>query len=238
MNIVTWLKSLLPQQSFPDLPKSAEDIGDYLVNFQRAAKFTSACGFPRIKVKWRSGNAIDEQGNAIGRTLQTAGVQNVDKSAGQCLKWCHFIAPAAQKELGCKVWVTIGQIWRNDKAVFNPTWADMKRWSSRGFQHEDFTGRLGINLHAWLTLETGEIIDPTYFSSLALVNPDAYGKMAGGVTWGRDPQVIHEHRYFPMAVGNEFVEAINEKSVVPLLATAPEDLPNIPCYFFLDGATR
>lgn len=239
MNIIAWLKPLLQRQSpLPDIPQSAEHIGDYRVNFERAAEFTSACGFPRIKVKWRAGDVIDEKGSFLEPSLRAAGVRDLRQSACQCLKWCHFIAPSVQKELGCNVWLTMGQIWRRGKPVFNPTWADMKRWCNSGFGHADFAGRKGFNLHAWLTLDSGEIIDPTYFSSLAMANPEIDGKMSGAVAWGRDPQAIENHRYFPMAVGSAFAEAIDAKSVVPLLATTPEELPEIPCYFVPDDSAR
>lgn len=206
------------------LPKTSDEIGDYTTNFERAAEFTASCGFPMSKIVWHQDISLDKSGDFIEPAMRVAGVHDPSKSAAQCLKWCHYIAPAFENQLGCKVWVTLGQIWKGDQAVFGPTWEDMKRWGQIGIQLDDFRGRMGLNLHAWLTVDTGEIIDLTFLSSLAAICGGEYAKFAGATVWGRDPHVLNNHRYFPMAIGREFVEAIGNKSVVPLLAINSAEL--------------
>ncbi|WP_338807041.1 hypothetical protein V8U11_08260 [Pseudomonas chlororaphis] len=86
---------------------------------------------------------------------------------------------------------------------------------------------MGINLHAWLTVQSGEIIEPTLGSSLAASGRGAYANLHGVVTWGRDPHV-QNYRYYPMAVGQAFAEAIGSRSELPLLATDAVSLHNVP----------
>jgi hypothetical protein len=101
---------------------------------------------------------------------------------------------------------------------------DLRRWAESGIQLQDFEGRQGMNLHSWLTLETGEIIEPSFLSTLASVHPEEYGNLNGALLWGRDPGVLNQHRYFPMAVGREYLEQVSAKSICPLLATNLNEL--------------
>jgi hypothetical protein len=206
------------------LPKNIGEIGEYSTNFERAVAFTKSCGFPIDNLSWHGGDVLDRDGNFVMPPLHSAGVRDLNKSAAQCLKWCHYLAPAFEQHLGFRVWVTIGQIWNENTAVFSPTWDDIKRWSKYGIQIDDFRDQIGLNLHAWLTVESGEIIEPTFPSSMAACGNKAYANFAGAVIWGRDPHILSGHRHFPMAVGRDFVEAISEKSIFPLLANNPEEL--------------
>lgn len=208
-------------------PKCAADVGVYSENFERAIQFTRNCGFALKGPCWRSGNLIDEKGSCIGSILGAAGIYDSSRSAGQCLKWSHYLAPYAEDAFGCQVWPTVGQLWKEDRKVFAPTWADVRRWARFGIQMQDFQGRQGLNFHAWLTLETGEIIEPSLFSSLAAVNPEHFGKLNGGMTWGRDPGMWGRHRYFPMVAGCEYIEQVSARSTLPLLASDLDDLYSV-----------
>ncbi len=218
------LRSLLSgKEGFP-LPSEAAGIPDYQSSFSRAVVFSEKCGFEVNAPLFHGSDVLGSDGNFLAPVMQAAGVRDATKSAGQCLKWCHWLAPSFEKQLGCRVWPTLGQIWKGDRSIFNPTWDDLKRWSKAGIQIEDLRGREGINFHAWLTLESGEILEPTLLSSLARVLGGTYTRYAGAVVWGRDPGVLNGHRYFPMAVGREFAEAIDRNSVISLLATNADEL--------------
>lgn len=228
-----WIKNLLLSKPDLTIPTSACGIPAYCSAFENAIKFTRSCG---IKVKdctWLSTNAIDSNGNCIQGVLDFANVESMDGAAGQCLKWSHFLENAFRTKLQCEAWVTLGQIWKGNKPVYNPTWEDLERWAKIGLQQSDFTERKGLNLHAWITLQTGELVDPTYCTSLASALV-AYRQNHGQVICGPDPGVLSGHRYFPMAVGSEFVRAIAEKSALPLLAETVEDLQRRPVVIFFE----
>jgi hypothetical protein len=210
----------------PLLPRSASDIGSYQSHFEQAAVFSASCGFAVAKPIWLPGDALDSDGSFIEPPMRRAGVIDAGASAGQCLKWSHYLAPEFEKQLGRTVWVTIGQLWKDDTAVFSPTWDDLRRWSGHGITIDELQkkGRPGVNLHAWLTVDSGEIIDVTFPSSLAKFGGTSYAWLAGSVVWGRDPGVIPRHRYYPMAIGRDFAEAIGKQSMLPLLATNAAEL--------------
>lgn len=127
--------------------------------------------------------------------------------------------------------LTIGQIWRQSTAVYHPTWLQLERWYRDGFGIEDFaTDGRGLNFHVWLTLESSEILDLTYLSSLAAINPKDWGKYAGHVLGGYPNDVFLNHTYHPMVVGDEYAIKLNATSPVPILAEAAHDLYSIPMF--------
>ncbi|KAA8701325.1 MULTISPECIES: hypothetical protein [Pseudomonas] len=210
----------------PPLPTRSEDFSDYRAWFLHAVKFTNAQGFKVAKPNWLS-SPISESDDFLDRALLTAGVSDASKSAFQCLKWSHFLAPHIEASLGRKVYVTIGQLWRGDTVAFNPSWEDLKRWCKRGISLADISsqGRQGINLHVWLTVESGQIIDVSLPSSLARIFPDKeYGKYLGGMIWGIPPQMYGDYFYLPMAVGSSFAEAIGSCSELKLIARNSNEL--------------
>lgn len=212
------------------LPSRSEDIGHYIDNFERAVSFTRAHGFNVAHPDWLDRDVLDAGGSFIEPSFRAAGVIDPGMAAGQCLKWCHYLAPHLEQEIGTKVWVTIGQLWKDDSPIFSPKWSELIRWSRSGITLAELhgEGRSGINLHAWLTVQSGEIIEPTFASTLATFAGEAYEPMRGAVVWGRDPAVLNRHRYFPMAVGSAFAEAIGVKSEMPLLANDPTSLHQLP----------
>jgi len=226
--IINFLRKLAHRS--PAIPRSAGEIGDYRRNFDQAAAFTKSCGFAVAKPAWAFEDALDSEGSFLEPPMRRAGVIDPAMSAGQCLKWCHYLAPEYERQLGRAVWLTIGQLWKGDSVIFSPTWGELKRWSNRGISIAEIQqqGRVGVNLHAWLTIDTGEIIDLTLLSSMAKFVGGGYAKLAGAAVWGRDPGVLNNHRYFPMAIGQAFGESIGMKSELPLLANCAADLNRVP----------
>lgn len=217
----------------PPTPKEMKEIGDYKVHFQQAVSFTESLGFDAPKINWINHDVLGTDGNFFQRAGAAANLMDFSGSAGQCLKWCHYIRPYIEKELGVPVWLTIGQLWAFDKIVFDPSWEDFRKWSKSGICLSELIaqGRTGVNLHAWLTVATGEIIEPTLMSSMALVQPKEADSLNGAITWGRDPGLITNHRYYPMVAGDAIAEAVNQNPQLPLLAKCREDLFKIQMYF-------
>jgi hypothetical protein len=218
-------------QSFklPDLPKRQEDIGDYREHLAHAAAFTRHCGFEAPELACLVGDVLTPDGSFAREAAQASGVFDFSGSAGQCLKWCHYLQPYFEQVLGVPVWVTIGQLWAYGKSVFHPDWDDLQRWSRSGIDPVELAmqGRDGINLHAWLTVASGEIIELSLLSSLARVRPSDR-ELSGAITWGHEDGGIEHHRYLPMTVGSAIAEAIGGNPAFPLLARSKEDLATMP----------
>jgi hypothetical protein len=209
------------------LPKSAAEIPAYREAFAAAVRFTTACcrEMSAPSVTPASTNA-PEITRAIEQTLEEIGVKPSIRTgaASQCLKWSHYLAPRLARALNMRAWPTVGQIWFQDRCVFDPSWNDLRRWFHEGLHLGDIEQRQGLNWHAWITLESGEIIDPTYMSTLAKLRPDAFGAYDGAVVGGEPETAIGNHRYFPMAVGAEFFECMQARSSIPIIASDPGEL--------------
>jgi hypothetical protein len=210
----------------PQIPKTSRDFDSYQNNFANAVRFTKSCGFAVQVPQWKPEEKLDAGGSFLEPVLRAAGVRDVTKAAFQCLKWSHYLAPYFEQQLGREVWITLGQLWRDDRAIFSPTWKEFRDWSKRGISVEDMykRGSAGLNLHAWLTIDTGEIIEPTMMTSIATLHPDRYPHFMAAIGWGYANDILSDHYYYPMAVGKAFVETIGEKSQVDLLASDAEDL--------------
>ncbi|MNV60765.1 hypothetical protein D3C71_1532400 [compost metagenome] len=226
MSIFNWLKNRSNNFS---LATTSEQIPPYEEGFEQALRFTKSLGYNTTLLSLIDAetNLLDANGTFIDPVFYAAGIADRTQSGGQCLKWCHFLQPFFEKHIGKRVMLTIGQLWKNQHCLFGPTFEDVRRWNKSGLQLKDFEAGGGFKLHAWLTLESGEIIEPTLLSSLALAGHDSFKKYAGATVWGRDPSVLNGHRYVPIAVGNELIENIAERSAIPLLASNLSDLESI-----------
>ncbi len=147
-------------------------------------------------------------------------------AAGQCLKWSHFLAPAVAKATGMMAWPTLGQLWKGERKVFGPTWPELDRLLEHGVHAADLAaqGRQGVDWHAWITLETGELADFTLASSLARALPATHGELQGGILAGAAHAIGDGHRFVPMLAGAAVINALQTKSSLPLLADTVEDL--------------
>lgn len=216
----------------PPAPKRIESFEGYKASFEQACRFTKQLGFAAPDVKWIDGDVLADDGEFILRTAEAAQLSDFSYSAAQCLKWCHYLRPYFEQVLDVPVWLTVGQLWNEDRAVFHPSWDELRKWSGEGIRPSELIaqGRDGIDIHAWLTVASGEIIEPTLLSSLAKIRPEEEGDKRGAVMWGRPPQMHPQFRHVPMAVGTPFAEGLNRNPMFPLLAQNREDLALVPVY--------
>lgn len=190
----------------------------YESNFKDAIAFARALGLPVTDLPKVAGELVNsENGQKVMGHIQEAGITSFKRSAMQCVKWNHALRPLVEEALGCRVVLTLGRLFYRGQSVFNPSVDDLAKWYRQGFQVEDFAGRVGFNLHAWYTLPTMEVLDLTLCSSIAAVknSPDLEGMVIGG--WPDD--MAETHGYVPLVVGDEYIEEVSRKSIVPLLAS-------------------
>lgn len=169
----------------------------------------------------------DEISAAMQRVIYGYGLTEDDirGAAGQCLKWAHFLAPAISFELKQPAWPTLGQLWKGDAKIWGPTWEELTDMLDRGLQ----PGHLlpsdgGFNAHAWITLQSGQIIDLTFATTLAVTHGGAYAHLFGQIAAGEAAVLYPNHRYVPMLAGRESFELLSERSFAPLLAQSRDDL--------------
>lgn len=84
---------------------------DYRANFEHALKVTKGLGFNEGSIMDLKDGELDYH-NMMAKVCHEAEVDSFSFSAGQCLKWCHFLQPYFESALGCKIWTTVGQLWK------------------------------------------------------------------------------------------------------------------------------
>jgi hypothetical protein len=75
-----------------------------------------------------------------------------------------------------------------------------------------------------VTLESGQIVDLTFPSTLARHSPLSFGQFAGTILCGLEFELIRHHRYFPMIAGGAAIQALQDRSSMPLIGRGLDDL--------------
>ena len=121
-------------------PVGYSDTLDYIANFEHALKFTKKLEFNEGTIKDINERPLNYK-NMMEYVCFATGLRDFKSSARKCIKWCHFLKPYFEDALGCRIWTTVGQIWKGDESIYNPSYDEFERWSRKGFHHEDFLDR-------------------------------------------------------------------------------------------------
>lgn len=134
----------------------------------------------------------------------TVGYLSVSAVAGQCLSYHLRLRSALRDYFGTEVTYTIGYVSMGEETIFEQTEEQMKGlMSSKGF-------RPLLNIHAWLTLPTCEVMDFTLPTTYAVMNQteQGYGEGYGGVIAGHADHLQQGVRYRPMLLGEDYLRKI------------------------------
>lgn len=144
----------------------------------------------------------DKRIRHINRVLAPAfeGITSYTQIAGQCMPIHLKARPILEAWLGCPVYFTLG--WIDDG-------------SERGlhkFDEEFIADKLKnghqestINIHAWLTLPTMEVIDLTLCTTFSILQNRKEGE---GMVITKKADDMKGFSYKPMLVGEEFIAKI------------------------------
>jgi hypothetical protein len=201
---------------------------DYTLHFDAAVKRSySFFSLSKPKLDLSKLDEIDQLrlADILERFLIKEGYPSLSVGAAQCLKWSYFLAGVTEEVLSMKCWVTLGQLWDGDRPMYNPSVDEVKKWRLKGIPLKDEEGvRLTMNLHAWITMEDGNIIDPTLLSSLALVIGGKWEKYNGMLQIGYQGELFLHHRYVPLLVGAKVAEDMDRNSDFPVIALHKQEL--------------
>lgn len=120
-----------------------------------------------------------ELSKAIGRAWPTH-VEGGHRlpALGMCLTLVGRFLPVVKEQLGCDVWATFGWIYDTQKkqAVYYSETPELVTIlqtilaiSEPSSQHS-----IVLNCHVWITAETGEAIDATFYPALAELSPSRF----------------------------------------------------------------
>lgn len=186
------------------LKKQQNDIKNYNESYQFACEFSNTSQFQNAcHLDKNIPPVSSESCTQLIDMMDRQGVPDLSYSAGQCLKWSVFIAPIVEQALGIKAWPTLGQLWKKEEPIYDPSWGDVSNWIKKGLTLSDLSSKdHGLTFHVWVTLENGQILDPTYLATLA--NFFKWGERYNGeMIFGYPEEALKGHNYIPMLVGQD-----------------------------------
>jgi hypothetical protein len=127
--------------------------------------------------------------------------------SGLCNVVSEHLRQAVEDEFGCRAVVTIGSVEEGGVSVFNTPFnaaraRELTRQPKRSLNHGNYSH------HAWLTLDSGEILDMTICSMIAVgrrnLSSAEYDGYAMRILFGLPEELAPGWVYYPTLVGTTF----------------------------------
>jgi len=123
----------------------------------------------------------------------------VEELVGECLSIHHRLLEALEKIIGGKCYFTIGYV-ETDRKMFYQSESDLKKLMETGISNPS------LNIHAWITLPTMEIIDVSLPTSYAVLNNIKDG--IGSIIASHADELKGGMKYRPMVIGEDYLRKI------------------------------
>lgn len=130
----------------------------------------------------------------------------VDQFAFECLGVHKYLQPHIADYLRTKPILTIGYVRIGNEPIFHFSDDDLKTWAREGVGDMS-----AVDLHAWLTLPSYEILDYTLGASLYRVTRDK--RLLGGMT-AMHHSMLRGMTYHPMILGEDVPSRIGAEITV------------------------
>ena len=176
--------------------KSGSYAIEWAAAIERSQRFRLAVPAHQIEPDRRY--LTDQRQNEFPHVVQQ-GLGDFDFSdvVGQCLAMHFQLVPVLEKWLGCPVLYTIGWVdIGTDRGMF--------RFDEDFIAEKLHSGHSGssVNIHAWLTLPSMEVIDLTLPTSVAVLQnlPHGYGSVIA-----KHADDLDGMAYKPMLIGSDFL---------------------------------
>lgn len=143
----------------------------------------------------------------LGLTLAALKNQYEGKSGDEFILKCfdvHHLIYNALWDAKVPCYFTLGWVSHNGDNLFFHSKSDLDSWLKTGIPNRDDVG-----LHCWITFPSGEIVDATISSVVAIRNnhPDKIGE----ITWAKSEEV-NGFQYTPTMIGCEALRALGLSS--------------------------
>ena len=170
----------------------------YIDDFKEALERTKRLNIETTNIVYNSKKyAIDEIINRTPYYLRDEyGDFDIEDLAGQCLNMNMKLKNFISKVLDTEMYYTIGYTQEGKNYYFQQTEESLLDM----INIEQDTSK--VNLHAWLTLPSMEIIDTTFLTTYSFVH--GYNEGLGAIIFD-DADKIQHMKFIPMLVGDDFI---------------------------------
>ncbi|WP_211442926.1 hypothetical protein [Collimonas humicola] len=175
----------------------------YRTEFDHAAQRTTAWNLRHKHVDHTDKRYVTPASmRKVEACLQKAmGHLQAETVAVQCFAFSEFLREPLEEALGVPLTYTLGFVKMNNKPVFHTPIDELKRMLDAGRP-----ASRALNLHAWLTLPSKEIIDVTFATTYAIVKnvPDLIGR----ASFIHPDDMVGNDTYHPQLLGEDFLRRI------------------------------
>lgn len=123
-----------------------------------------------------------------------------EEIAAQCLSYHMRLLPVLNDYFETELTYTVGYVCMGDNTLFEQSEEQMSALIADGIKKRE------LQIHAWLTLPTCEIMDFTLPTTFAVINKTQEGY--GSVLSGHADKLLHNVRYRPMLLGEDYLRKI------------------------------
>lgn len=135
------------------------------------------------------------------------GEMGIDEIAAQCMLLNLRIKKRVSELLRSQVYFTIGHVEFDGDSLFYQSEQSLKNMLKHGIDGPS------VNIHAWLTLPSMEILDFSFGTSYAVATGDKRGM--GAVIVNHADNLTGGMKYHPMVIGSEYLHKIGAIQVLP-----------------------
>ncbi len=165
---------------------------------QRTLKFNLNC--PEIEYlpgKFITRESMEKLPYAIRDAVGEIGVEEI---VAQCLSIHHRLSNVIADIFSTKCYFTIGYVETPERLMFHQSENSLKDILTKGINGSS------LDIHAWLTLPTMEIMDFSLPTSYAIINDMKEG--VGGLIANHADALTGGMKYHPMLIGDDFLRKI------------------------------
>ena len=183
----------------------------YLDEFKEAIKRSHKFELTVPKIDFTEKGLLTEKVNSEipHLLLEKIGKINPEKVFAQCFAFHHFTQNIFEEYFNVPITYTIGWVYEPPNSYFKKTEEQLFQMLKSGPES------MQINLHAWLTLPSMEIIDLTLPTTVAVARGQV--DSFGGAISGHPDQFTGGLKYHPMLVGDDFLRKIGVLIDLPII---------------------
>lgn len=195
--MLAWIKQLVRQQPC-----------NYEGRFDRALKRSKSwglapSGFVRTGERFVSEDNLRVFQQVTAAHLSHYRAQDVSQ---QCFAITAMLKTPLEEALGVPLAFTLGYVEYNGRNVFYSGTSELKTMLKEGIRSP------ALNLHAWLTLPSHEVIDMTFGTTYGVVNemPSVIGRMC----FLHPDDMTADMQYHPQLIGWDYLERIGASHIL------------------------
>lgn len=144
---------------------------------------------------------VGEKMNLLTNLLTaTLGRLEPESLQGNCINVSLLIQKLIATEFNLKSYLTMGYIMLEDKKFFEFSENDIETWLQDGI-----SDLFNINIHAWLTLESLEIIDVTFPTTISLIWD--VPELLGQIICNQPGEIKTDMNFYPVIIGQAILPA-------------------------------